>query len=336
MAKASVQLAALGPHLAELAGKLETQVDRQASHAAEVAESMRQLSERLHQAVTRLEGASGSIHSVMGDIARIADQTRIISINASIEAARAGEMGRAFNVVAIEVQQLAAQTRSSTHAIEERVAAMQNSVDSLSASVAAQPAATGAAGVTLRTVNEQIQAMAGTTDRQRAGASALRSLGTQANQLTENLLFAVGSFRLQAHRRAVEEMTGLRTQLEPLAGQWPGMERALLAWLAERPEFELAYVTDSRGRQMTENIGWRQNTPAKLPGARDKDWGDRPWFRQARAQAGEVAVSDIYRSAATGSFCFTISAALTDATGAVVGVIGADVNFQRLVADAAG
>ncbi|MCU0936179.1 MAG: PDC sensor domain-containing protein [Gammaproteobacteria bacterium] len=42
-------------------------------------------------------------------------------------------------------------------------------------------------------------------------------------------------------------------------------------------------------------------------------------------------MSDLYRSAATGTFCFTVSAALRRASGEVVGVLGADVSFERLV-----
>ena len=42
--------------------------------------------------------------------------------------------------------------------------------------------------------------------------------------------------------------------------------------------------------------------------------------------------TNVYRSAATGDFCFTIAAALRDTSGHVRGVLAADGNFQQLLA----
>lgn len=62
--------------------------------------------------------AIGEIAAVMTDIAQ---QTNILSINASIEAARAGEHGRGFAVVAQEVKKLADQSRRSAEEIAEKI-----------------------------------------------------------------------------------------------------------------------------------------------------------------------------------------------------------------------
>ena len=58
------------------------------------------------------------IDQLTNAILNIADQTTLLSLNASIEAARAGEAGRGFSVVADQIRQLAEQ--SSTAAVETR------------------------------------------------------------------------------------------------------------------------------------------------------------------------------------------------------------------------
>lgn len=66
-----------------------------------------------------------NITNIVGVITEIADQTNLLSLNASIEAARAGEAGRGFAVVAAEVKNLAEQSAKAAESIREIVDEVQ-------------------------------------------------------------------------------------------------------------------------------------------------------------------------------------------------------------------
>jgi methyl-accepting chemotaxis protein len=75
------------------------------------------------------ERAAG-IGSIVTTIAKVADQTNLLSLNASIEAEKAGEYGRGFAVVAREIRRLADQTAVATLDIERMVKDMHSAVSS--------------------------------------------------------------------------------------------------------------------------------------------------------------------------------------------------------------
>lgn len=66
-----------------------------------------------------------NITKILGIIREIADQTNMLSLNASIEAARAGEHGRGFAVVADEVRKLSIKTQKATDDIANVITELQ-------------------------------------------------------------------------------------------------------------------------------------------------------------------------------------------------------------------
>jgi methyl-accepting chemotaxis protein WspA len=118
-----------------------TGIAREAAHVADegrggldsMTASMQQLDEAMNAFTRKLstisQRASG-ITSVVTTIAKVADQTNLLSVNATIEAEKAGESGRGFRIVAQEIRRLADQTALATKDIERMVRDMQAAVSS--------------------------------------------------------------------------------------------------------------------------------------------------------------------------------------------------------------
>ncbi len=90
----------------------------------QVADSVEIANQMINEADTEIKAlveSTEQITNAVHMINDIAEKTNVLALNAAIEAAHAGDAGRGFSVVAKEVKSLAAQTVSSTQAIQELV-----------------------------------------------------------------------------------------------------------------------------------------------------------------------------------------------------------------------
>ena len=80
---------------------------------------IRQRVESIARSILDLSERTQQIGEIIDTVNALADQSKLLSLNASIEAARAGEEGKGFAVVAMEVRQLAEQSREATARVRD-------------------------------------------------------------------------------------------------------------------------------------------------------------------------------------------------------------------------
>lgn len=102
---------------------------------SESTDTLRTKNSVILQEVNELEVRAGEVRNIVEIINGIADQTRLLSLNASIEAARAGEHGRGFSVVANEINNLSNQTGDSINRITEIIDILNNEIQSMKSAV---------------------------------------------------------------------------------------------------------------------------------------------------------------------------------------------------------
>lgn len=77
---------------------------------------------KIAEQINTLNDSIASIQSAITMIQNIADETDLLSLNASIEAARAGDAGRGFAVVAQQISKLAEQSNTTAEEVEKIIA----------------------------------------------------------------------------------------------------------------------------------------------------------------------------------------------------------------------
>lgn len=91
------------------------------NHMESIMSLMVEASSNIASKLAVLNEKAGNITSVITTITKVADQTNLLSLNASIEAEKAGEYGRSFAVIAREIRRLADQSAVATLDIEKIV-----------------------------------------------------------------------------------------------------------------------------------------------------------------------------------------------------------------------
>lgn len=109
-------------NLRDMSGNLESSLSGISAAIQELAASAAQIhanEQDLNSEIKQVIGLSEEINEVSTFIKEIADETKMLGLNAAIEAARAGEAGRGFGVVAEEIRKLSEQSKSTVPKIKK-------------------------------------------------------------------------------------------------------------------------------------------------------------------------------------------------------------------------
>lgn len=113
--------------------------------------------EQLSMTVQSLTRKSDEIGQIASSITSFANQTNLLSLNASIEAARAGEHGKGFNVVAQEIRKLASQSIESADGINELIHETRVEIASVSQSMNTTKQEASAGSQMMQEVNQSFE-----------------------------------------------------------------------------------------------------------------------------------------------------------------------------------
>ena len=179
--------------------------------------------ENIAENILILSKRTQQIGEIIDTVNGLAEQSKLLALNASIEAARAGEEGKGFAVVAMEVRQLAEQSREATSRVRAILNEIQQATNTAvmvteegSKSAEAGMALVEKAGDAIRELSDTIEdaaqsavQIAASTQQQTNGMDQLTTAMSQIKQAT-----AQTAASTQQTEQSVRNLIDLAQQLE--------------------------------------------------------------------------------------------------------------------------
>lgn len=120
-----LKLSNMSQALADNFSQISATMEELSASSINVSDSQNTLSEE----IINIKKISLEINTILDSIKSIADETKMLGLNAAIEAARAGEAGKGFGVVATEIRALSKDSKDTAIKIADLTRIIEESVD---------------------------------------------------------------------------------------------------------------------------------------------------------------------------------------------------------------
>ncbi|MBW3597060.1 MAG: HAMP domain-containing protein [Planctomycetes bacterium] len=196
----SEQFKATMQEFADRARALQDAADETANRSADGRQLTRDSAARIERVRTNAQAAGESvlhlseqmqrIGEITATVNEIAEQTKLLALNASIEAARAGEEGRGFAVVATQVRELANQSKDAVARIEGLISDTQKSMQDVVRKIEEGGQLSEDSADIVRRLSQAFEEIAQAVDQSR---EAMAQISTGAKQQEQGISELVGS-----------------------------------------------------------------------------------------------------------------------------------------------
>ncbi len=368
LARTAAQIATNAASQSELASRAE-KAGNEGAHSVESAvEGVEAVRLRMDAIADRADGLgrrSREIYRVLELINEIAQETHILSLNASIEASGAGEHGERFSVVADEVRRLAERSRESVESVR---GLLEEFTDAIRSVIVATEEGSKAAGqvlemsrATAQTIEHLSGALADTTRKSKEISLATQEQQTASDQVVMtlkevseviqriaeglkrftgaaeklnhtalNIQLLTQSFRIDSQHSLKNKVIEWAKRLGNFSSNLEAADGVLVELQRECPYLEFVYLVDIDGMMVAASVSEDLVTDADSQSkvVVGQLYSDRPWFTAIKRDQ-RTAVTPPYSSLLTGDQCFTIATAVNDLDGKHVGTFGVDVNARN-------
>lgn len=205
-------------------GRGQSAIEQTATIIVDIERESIKISKMVSNLLEKIEEVNGVIIAVRS----VAEQSKVLSVNASIEAAEAGEFGRGFGVIAQEINSLAQESESATRYVSEVLSTIRSSLSEIvdAVKLGTERSSVGAEEVKkvrgfvrnlsqgMQITAEQAQKIAQSVSEQSKGFLGVVGATTMINRMAENNIDVVKKMEktVKLVDKAVDNLSSLADQ----------------------------------------------------------------------------------------------------------------------------